>query len=95
MSGKYSQKHLDHAKKSSEATGDLIGNKILIKITRASKDSKQNNSEIVTSEFDKEIPKERYVSEEERQEIIDELRLKLYKNGISKNPKSFKTFTTK
>ena len=36
----------------------------------------QNNSETVTNENDKEIPKERCMSPEERQEISDELRLK-------------------
>ena len=40
------------------------------------KNSQQNNSETVTNEYDKEIPKERYISSEERQEIIDKLRLK-------------------
>ena len=81
------QKLLDHAKRSStdalktsskriiqktaEATGDLISNKIDDTITKVSKNSQQNNSE-----DDKEIPKERYISPEERQEIIDELRLK-------------------
>ena len=81
------QKLLDHSKKSetdahktsskrvtqktAEATGDLTGNKIANKITKISK-----NSKTVTNEHDKEIPKERYVSPEERQEIIDELRLK-------------------
>ena len=47
----------------------LLPIKILIK-------SQQNNSETVTNEHDKEIPKERYISPEERQEIINELRLK-------------------
>ena len=81
------QKLLDHAKRSStdvlktsskriiqktaEATGDLISNKIDDTITKVSKNSQQNNSE-----DDKEIPKERYISPEERQETIDELRLK-------------------
>ena len=41
-----------------------------------SKNSQQNISETITNELDKEIPKERYVSPEERQKIIDELRLK-------------------
>ena len=36
----------------------------------------QNNSETVTNEHGKEIPKEKYISPEERQEIIDELKLK-------------------
>ena len=79
--------------KTAEATGDLIGNKIATKITKVSKNSQQNNSETVTNEHDIEIPKERYISPEERQEIIDELRLKQYNNGISKN-KSFKEVTT-
>ena len=87
MSGKYSQKHLDHAKqfataalktvskrviqKAAETTGDLIGNKIK---DRISKTLQQNNSEIVTNEHDKEIPKERYISLEQRQKFIDDLR---------------------
>ena len=61
--------------KSSEATGYLIGNKIADKITRVSKTSPQNNSETGTNECDKEIPKERYKSPEQRQKIIDDLRL--------------------
>ena len=36
----------------------------------------QINSETVTNEHDKEIPKDRYISPEERQKIIDDLRLK-------------------
>ena len=35
------------------------------------KNSHQNNLEIVTNEHYKEIPKERCISPEERQEIID------------------------
>ena len=54
----------------------MIGNKITNKITKVSKNSQQNNSETVTNKHDKEIPKERYISPEEIQEIIDELRLK-------------------
>ena len=41
------------------------------------------------------MPKRRYISPEERQEIIDELRLNYYNNGISKNHRSFKNFTRK
>ena len=41
------------------------------KITNISKNSQQNNLETVTNQNDKEIPKERYVSPEERQKIID------------------------
>ena len=44
---------------------------------------------------DNEIPKEKYVSPEERQEIIDELRLKWSNHGISNNHKCFKKFTIK
>ena len=44
------------------------------KITYVSKNLQQNNSEKVTNENDKEIPKERYISPEERQKIIDNLR---------------------
>ena len=58
----------------------MTGNKIANKITKVSKNLQQNNSEIVTveynKEYSKEIPKERYISSDERQEIIDELRLK-------------------
>ena len=46
-----------------------------IKVT---KNSEKNNSETVTNEnykdMPKEIPKERYISPEERQKIIDNLR---------------------
>ena len=61
-----------------EATGHFIGIKIANRITKVSKKSQQNNSKKVTNENDKEIsrevPKERNISPEERQEIIDELR---------------------
>ena len=43
----------------------------------------------------KKIPKQRYISPEERHEIICELRLKQYNNEISKNHKTLKKFTTK
>ena len=64
--------------KSAEATGDLIGNKIPDKITSVSKKKStkelHNNDE---TEEDVEITthKKRYISPEERQQIIDELRL--------------------
>ena len=90
LSGKYGQKRLNHTKqsatdtlktsskrfiqKSAEATVDLIGSKNADRITKVSKTSRQNNSETVTNEHDKEIPKERYISPEERQKIIDNLR---------------------
>ena len=58
------------------ATDNLIGNKIANKIKKAPKTTQENNSETVINEHDKEIPKERYISTEERQESIDELTLK-------------------
>ena len=91
FSGKYSQKSLNHTKQSAtdalkttskkeiqkiaEATGDLTGCKITSRITKISRSSPQNNSETITNKHDKEIPKERYISPEERQKIIDDLRL--------------------
>ena len=62
-------------KKTAEGSGDLIGNKITDKVTKASKKLPQNNSEAITNDHDKETPKERYISPEERQEIIDDVRL--------------------
>ena len=58
----------------------MIGNKITDKITKVSKTSLQNKQETVTNEeknigFDREIPKERYITPEERQIVIDDLRL--------------------
>ena len=47
-------------KKTAEATGGLIGNRI----TRVSKSSQHNNLKTATNENDKEIPKERYISPE-------------------------------
>ena len=84
---KYSQKLLDHTKqsttdalktsskraiqKTAETTADVIGNKIADKITRVSKTSLQNNSE--TNE--EKMLREKYVSPETRQKIIDDLTL--------------------
>ena len=72
LSGKYSQKRLDYARKSAtdafetaskraiqktvEATGDLVGNKIADRITEISKNSEENNLETITNKYDKEIP---------------------------------------
>ena len=66
LSTKYSQKLLDHAEKSAtdaiktaskraipktvEVTGDIIGNKIADKTTKASKSLPQNSSETVETE---------------------------------------------
>ena len=59
--------------KTGEATGDLIGNKIADKITSGSKKSPQTNLDEANSEAEE--PKEKYISPEKRQQIIDELRL--------------------
>ena len=68
--------------KTAEATGDLIGNKIADKITgKASpKDvsiSKKSTKNLPAIDEDSELStrKKRYISPEERQQIIDELRL--------------------
>ena len=39
--------------KISEATGNLIGNKMAYRITKISKNSQQNNSKLVINEHDK------------------------------------------
>ena len=73
LSGKYSQKTHNHAKKSAtdqfkttskraiqktaEVTVNLICNKIANKITEVSKNSQWNNSETVRNEHDKKTPK--------------------------------------
>ena len=62
-------------RKTEEATGDLIGNKNTNRITKVSKSSPQSNSESIKNEHDQEISKERYISPEERQKVIDDLRL--------------------
>ena len=77
LSGKYSQKRLDYAKKFAtgglkttskynlknvEKTGDLIGNKIADKFTKVSKISTQNNLETLESEI--KMPKEEYIPPE-------------------------------
>ena len=88
INNKYGQKLVDTAKKSAtdalkiaskrsiqktaEATGDLVGNTIANKITSI---SKKPASESHSNAVSNEIPKERYISPQERQTIIDELRL--------------------
>ena len=97
LSNKYGQKLLDSAKKSTtdaiktaskraipktaEATGDLIGNKIADKITSISKKSSNNNNDDVELT----THKKRYISPEERQEIINELRLVPQKMSVFRN----------
>ena len=63
--------------KTAEATGDLIGNKIANKITSTLKKSNKELPNNDAKEEDVEITtrKKRYISPEERQRIIDELRL--------------------
>ena len=84
LGNKYGQKLLDSAKKSTadaikttskraiqktaEATGDLTGNKIADKKISISKSPKTNENEL-------EIPKEKYIFPENRQQTIDDLRL--------------------
>ena len=57
-----------------EATGDLIGNKIADKMRSISKKSPkqlQNDEIEVGRDSLKDIPKKRYISPEERQQVID------------------------
>ena len=65
--------------KTAEATGGLIDNKIADKITSVSrkKSTKELHNNDETKEEDVEITthKKRYISPEERQQIIEELRL--------------------
>ena len=63
--------------KTAEASGDLIGKKNADKITSFSKKSAKelHSKELSSNEASNEIPKERYISPQERQQIIDELRL--------------------
>ena len=90
ISNKYGKKLVDTAEKSArdaikttsiraiqktaEATGDLVGNKIADKITSV---SKKSTKKLPTTDEDTELTthKKRYISTEERQQIIDELRL--------------------
>ena len=58
--------------KTAEATGHLIGNKTADKIT---KKLQQNNSKINKNEHDEETSNKTYISPEERQKIIGNLRL--------------------
>ena len=63
--------------KTADATGDLIGNKIADKITSVSAElrSTKNATENNNTNNKIEVPKERHISSEKRQLIIDELRL--------------------
>ena len=88
LSSKYGQTLIDSAKKSTadtiktaskraiqksaEATGDLIGNKIVDRITSVSKKTSNNNN---NDNLELTINMKRYISLRERQQIINELRL--------------------
>ena len=62
--------------KTVKATGDLIGNKIANKKTSVSKKfSKALQNNETEEDVERATPKKRYISPEERQQIIDELRL--------------------
>ena len=52
---------------------DVVAESYNGRITKVSKNSQQNNSETVTNENGKEIPKGRYISLEERQKVVDNL----------------------
>ena len=89
LSNKYGQKLLDTAKKSTtdsiktaskraiqktaEPTGDLIGNKIADKITK--KYNKKLPKDETGEDVETTTHKKRYITPEERQKIIHELRL--------------------
>ena len=91
LSNKYGQKPLDGAKKSTtdaiktaskraiqkaaEATGDLIGNKIADKITSVSKKSNNDDDDDDDEDVQLTTHKKRYISPEERKQVIDELGL--------------------
>ena len=90
MSSKYGKKLVDTARKSAtdaiktaskraiqktaEKTGDLVGNKTADKIRSV---SKKSTKKLPTIDEDAELttPKTRYISPEEREQIIDELRI--------------------
>ena len=90
MSNKYQKQLVDTAKKSAtdaiktaskraiqrtaEATGDLVGDKIADKTTNISKTSTKKLPTIY-EDVELTTPKKIYISPEERQQIIDELRL--------------------
>ena len=64
--------------KAAEATGDLIGNKTADKITSVSKkkpDKELHNNDDETEDVEIATSKKRYISPEERKQIIEELRL--------------------
>ena len=101
LSNKYGKKLLDSAKKSTtdaiktaskraiqktaQATGDLIRKKIADKIISVSKKPIINNYNNNNEDVELTAHKKRYISPEERQQIINELKLYLKKICIFKN----------
>ena len=91
INNKHSQKSFDTARKCTteaiktaskrpvqriaEATGDLIGNKNADQITRISKKSVKELPNNDDEDAEITTLKKRYISPEERQQIIDEIRL--------------------
>ena len=90
LSNRCGQKLLDSAKTSTtdaiktaskrtiqtaEGTGDLIGNKIADKIPSVSKKPNNNNNNNNNEDIEISAHKKRYISPEERQQIINKLRL--------------------
>ena len=89
MCGKYSQKPLDHTsefftdslkavlrrafRKKQKKMVIFFVTKLLIELQKSQYTSQQNNSEKLKLSTIKEILKERYVSAEERQKIMDDL----------------------
>ena len=64
--------------KTADATGDLIGNKIADKIASVSKKKptkELHNNDETEEDLERVTPKKRYISPEERKQIIEELRL--------------------
>ena len=62
--------------KIAEATGDLISNNIAKKFTKIWKNSEKKNSETVTNENDKEIPKiDIYLQKEERKLLVSDINI--------------------
>ena len=82
LNNKYGQKLADSAKKSATDPLKITGKKAMQKTAEASGDlqdykylKKTTRSEPPSNAARNEIPKERYISPQERQNIIDELRL--------------------
>ena len=69
MTKKYPKKYIYFKKKDTNFLKNRYQNSIIMeywKITTFSKKLEKNNSETVTNEPDKEIPKERYISPKEK-----------------------------